>query len=154
MIIALLGFGVDAPAEHIALAKQLGAFIGERKGTLICGGFQGTLAAGASSCLTQGGRIQLIIEQNRLEAVPIPFKPYVHPVANTLLKHQFIASKADVCIAIGGGSGSLNLMLKVLSVGKKAIVIPHLTDTYNELDEVAFLPLNTIFQEIDDSFRN
>ncbi len=150
MIVGLLGFGLNPPEQHLYLANEFGSWLGKQGGTMVCGGFQGTLATGISSCMQNGGFARLILEKDRVLQVPSEWQSLVQYVDDSSMKHQHIAENVSAVIAIGGGPGSLKLMQKAVSSGKKAFVVEGLGNTYEVLSETKVLSLPSIIQQLGD----
>ena len=121
MTVALLGYGINPPEEHLSVAREIGAYLGGVGSSIVCGGYQGTLAAALNLCATAGGKADVVLEAHRITK-DIPKHYQVTAVPNTEVKHQTIALRADVAIAIGGGPGSLRLAERVLKAGKTVFV--------------------------------
>ncbi len=152
MTIALIGYGINPPTVHLALAKELGLALGERKHTLLCGGYQGTLEAGLAACLAKGGKADVALEESRVsEATHSSFR--ITSVTTTKEKHALIAKNTDAAIAIGGGPGSLKLANTILQKGKPLFIWEDLTESYNTLmEEPGVFPVSdftTLFQQLE-----
>ena len=154
MIVGLVGYGLNPPEKHESLAIEFGSWLGKQGGTLVCGGFQGTLAAGVSSCLAHGGTAKLILEKNRTADVPEKWQKLIYSVDDSSLKHQHIAKLTSALIAIGGGPGSLKLMQKAISSGKEAYVVKGLVDTYDGLMNTNVLSLPLIIQQLNNGLND
>jgi len=129
--IALLGYGIDAPEEHLTLAQHIGEWAGKQHYSLACGGFKGTLAAGLNSTIKAGGDGIVILEEDRLSDVPNSSSFNVLPAIDTSSKHKAPAQKCDAAIAIGGGPGSLALAKRIVELEKPLLVISG-TDSHCE----------------------
>jgi predicted Rossmann-fold nucleotide-binding protein len=154
LIVGLLGYGLNPPEEHLSLAIEFGSWLGKQGGTIVCGGFQGTLAAGISACIQNGGFARIILEKDRVLQVPSEWQSFVQPEDDSSMKHQHIAENVSAVIAIGGGPGSLKLMQKAVSSGKKAFIVEGLVDTYDELSELEVFPLASIIQQLNNGLNN
>jgi len=154
LIIGLLGYGLNPPTEHLEYAKQLGLWVGSQNGVLVCGGFQGTLEAGLETCLQQGGSIELYLEKDRVADVPNEWHYFTNIVSDTDEKHQQIAERIDIAVAIGGGKGSRKLIERSILAGREAFIADGLTSTYEGLKSAYTLPFESILQELENRFRN
>lgn len=148
MIVGLLGYGLNPPEQHLLLANQFGTWLGKQGGTVVCGGFNGTLASGISSCLHNGGFARLIVEKNRVLQVPSKWQSLIQSADDSSVKYQQIAENVSAVIAIGGGPGSLKLIQKAVSLGKKAFVVEGLGNTYEVVSETKVLSLPLIIQQL------
>ncbi|GHV71416.1 cytokinin riboside 5'-monophosphate phosphoribohydrolase [Bacteroidia bacterium] len=125
---------------YFQAAKSLGKLLADNRITCINGaGCNGLMAAITDSMLENGGKICGIIPQFMIDkgwihsAIPeVIITPDMHT------RKQLMAQKADACIALPGGVGTLEELLEVitwkqLGLYEKPIVILNTNGFYDDL---------------------
>lgn len=105
------------PQTYYQAAQELGAQIARRGHTLINGaGCSGLMSAATDACRREGGRTvgvipQFMIEQNwqHTQMDELIVTPDMHA------RKQIMAQRADACIALPGGPGTLEELLEIIT---------------------------------------
>jgi uncharacterized protein (TIGR00725 family) len=143
-IIAVLGGG-ECDSQSEAIAEQVGRFIAERHGILICGGMYGVMAGACRGAKEKGGlTIGILPGKHKSECNDFVDVPIVTGMADA--RNVIIARSADAAIAIDGEMGTLSEIAFCLKFGVPVIglqtwsVHPDIThvDTPEEAVERAF----------------
>jgi uncharacterized protein (TIGR00730 family) len=125
---------------YFQAAKDLGKQLADNQITCINGaGCNGLMAALTDGLLENGGKVCGIIPQFMIE------KGWIHPAIQEIIvtpdmhtRKQLMAQKADACIALPGGVGTLEELLEVitwkqLELYKKPIIILNINGFYDDL---------------------
>ena len=121
-------------------AAKLGKLLAENSISCINGGgINGLMAAVSGAVLENGGNVCGIIPQFMLD------RGWIHPSIQDVIitpdmhsRKQTMADKADACIALPGGVGTMEELLEIitwkhLGLYPKPIVILNINDYYNPL---------------------
>jgi uncharacterized protein (TIGR00730 family) len=127
-------------AVYFEAARDLGKQLADHQITCINGaGINGLMAAVTDSLLENGGKVCGIIPQFMID------EGWIHPAIQEVIvtpdmhtRKQLMAQKADACIALPGGVGTLEELLEVitwkqLGLYKKPIIILNINGFYDDL---------------------
>ena len=117
--VAVLGSS-EANKEEIEVAYQVGKFIGENNWILINGGRTGVMEASAKGCLeVKGISVGILPSANFEEGNN--YLSIVIPTSIGFSRNVITAISGDICIIIGGSSGTLTELAYAWNYGKKII---------------------------------
>jgi len=113
--------GDELSAYALEVAEEIGGYIAERKGVLICGGRGGVMEASARGAKQKGG-------------ITIGFLPYEKDSANKFIdiaiptglghiRNFLLVRSADSVIGIAGRWGTLNEISFALNIGKPTVIV-------------------------------
>lgn len=117
--IAVLGSS-EANKQELEVAYQLGKFIGENKWILINGGRTGVMEASAKGCFDVDGISVGILPSGNFEEGN-KYLSIVIPTSIGFSRNVITAISGDICIIIGGSSGTLTELTYAWNYGKKII---------------------------------
>jgi uncharacterized protein (TIGR00725 family) len=106
MQISVIG-GSRCSQKEAELAEQVGAELGKRGITLVCGGLSGVMTAACKGARSAGGTTVGILPGNRREDA----NPYVDiPIVTTVgeARNVIVVCSGEAVIAIGGQYGTLS----------------------------------------------
>ena len=121
MIIAVIGAG-DATAEIAGLAEHVGAELGRRGVTLVCGGLGGVMEAACRGAKSAGGTTIAILPGND----PRDANPWVdYPVCTGLgyARNVAVVKTGRAVIAVGGAYGTLSEIGHALGDGIPVVAL-------------------------------
>jgi uncharacterized protein (TIGR00725 family) len=127
------------------LAEDMGAEIGRRGWTLVCGGLGGVMEGAAKGCMKNGGNTVGSLPGLTNESA----NPYIKVPVPTGLgdgRNLLIVRASDVLVAISGGYGTLSEIALALKMNKKVIGL----QTWNHIQGIRYVsdPLDAV-QEIE-----
>ena len=120
IVVAVVGAGRGATAEHLALAEEVGGRLAAAGAILVCGGLGGVMEAAARGAATAGGLTVGILpgvdaaDGNAHLALAIPTG--LGEARNTL-----VVRSAAAVIAVGGEYGTLSEIAFALKTGTPVI---------------------------------
>ena len=120
MIIAVLGCGSSCEQIILDMAEELGSLIAKGGHTLVCGGLGGVMEKAAEGAKRGGGvTVGVLPGQETKEANPHITVPVATGMG--IARNAIIARTADVCIAVGGGYGTLSEISLSLNLGTPVV---------------------------------
>jgi len=123
----------NASDEVILLAGAVGRLVAERRGTLVCGGLGGAMAAACRGAKEAGGATIGIIPGYDDRAA----NPWVEHVICTGLgqaRNTLVAATGQALIAIGGGWGTLSEIALGLRLGRPVVLLDGWSDLFSSDD--------------------
>lgn len=130
----------QAPDVYVQAARELGEALARRGHTLVNGaGRTGLMGASADACLAAGGRAVGVIPQFMIE------QGWQHDGMTQLLitrdmheRKELMASRADACIALPGGVGTMEELLEIitwkqLGLFLKPVIVLNVAGYYDNL---------------------
>jgi len=115
MIISVIGEGAP-PADIAALAEEVGAELGRRDITLVCGGGRGVMEAACRGAKSTGGTTVGILH----ESDPTTANPWVDipiPTGMGQARNVIVVRSGSAVIAVGGRYGTLSEIGHALKAG-------------------------------------
>jgi len=107
-ILAVLG-GSTASGQEEATAQRVGALAAEAGWTVLTGGGPGVMEAACRGAIEAGGlTIALLPTSSRSESYPNPWVSVPICTGSGSARNLFNVLTADLCVAIGGGPGTLS----------------------------------------------
>ena len=140
LYIGIIGSGICSSAVY-SLAENMGAEIGRRGWTLVCGGLGGVMEGASKGCFENGGLTVGILPGFTKESA----NPYIKVPVPTGLgdgRNLLVVRASDVLVAISGGYGTLSEIAMALKMNKKLIGlqtwkhIEGIRHVYNTVDAV------------------
>ena len=121
--IAVIGQSGQINDQVLAIAEEVGRFIGLKKGILLTGGRDGIMEAASRGANKAGGLVIGILPGDE----PGIANPYVHvPITTGLCFDQrstILIHSADCVIMLAGGNGTLGELSMAYQNGKDTVVI-------------------------------
>ncbi len=119
-IIGVIGQGKDCSPELLQAAEEVGYYIGQRHGILICGGLGGVMEAACYGCKSAGGTtIGVLPGAQKTDANQYVDIPIITGMGEA--RNLIIVRSADALIAIGGKYGTLSEIAFALNFGKPIV---------------------------------
>jgi len=119
--ISVLG-SEKASEKNLKIAEEVGAEIAKAGAALVCGGRGGIMRAAAKGCKKEGGlTIGILPELDKSQSNE--FLEVVLPTSMGYGRNTFVASSADVVIAIDGNYGTLSEVAFALNYERSVVVI-------------------------------
>ena len=119
--IAVIG-GSEASAEVLDLAYRVGAEIGARGATLVCGGRGGVMDAAARGARGRGGHtVGILPGFDHSEA-----NPHIEFVVATGIgeaRNAIVVGSADAVVALAGEGGTLSEIGLALKIGRPLVAL-------------------------------
>ena len=120
MMISVIGAGNGCSQHAYALAEAVGAEIGRRGHTVICGGLNGVMEAVCKGAKSAGGRtIGILPGEDRNAANPYVDTPVVTGLGYA--RNILVALTGQVAIAVDGEYGTLSEIAHALGYNKPVI---------------------------------
>lgn len=119
--ISVLG-SEKADEKAVKAAEELGREIAHAGAVLVCGGRGGVMRAAAKGCKEAGGlTVGILPSLDKSQANE--FLDVVLPTSMGYGRNIFVASAADVVVAVDGNYGTLSEVAFALNYGKPVIVL-------------------------------
>ena len=118
--IAVVGPGLRAGEDELALAEEVGAAVAEAEAGLVCGGLGGTMEAACRGARSRGGLTVGLLPGTERDAAN-GWVVVALPTGLGEARNALVVRAADVLIAVGGGYGTLSEIALALKAGKRVI---------------------------------
>jgi len=116
-VVAVLGGSIAEP-EHLEMAGRVGAMAAEKRWVVLTGGGAGVMAAASRGAVTAGGlTVGVLPVAQETEAYPNPWVMIPLFTGAGSARNAFNVLSADLCVAIGGGAGTLSEIALALKAG-------------------------------------
>ena len=120
-VIAIIGAG-ECSGELYDMAADIGRYIAENGGVVLCGGLGGIMEGAARGAKEAGGTtIGIIPSENKADANK--FIDYVIPSGFGQARNVLIVRSADAIVALPGKFGTLSEMAFALVSGKPIVSV-------------------------------
>ena len=131
--VGVIGAG-ECPDKTYQLARNLGAEIGKKGWTLVCGGLGGVMEAAAKGCTEAGGMTVGILpgleKTSANTYIKIPLPTGLGEGRNLL-----VVRASDVLISVAGGYGTLSEIALALKINKPVIGL----ETWEDIQGVQYV---------------
>ncbi len=119
--VSVVGSGT-ASAELYEKAREVGRLVGERGGTVVCGGRSGVMEAVARGAAEAGGTaIGIMPDEDRKRANE--YLSYSIATGAGHARNLAVVCSGDVVIAVGGEYGTLSEIGLALKVGRPVVAL-------------------------------
>jgi len=116
-ILAVLGAGAAMPQEE-SLAERVGELAARSGWVVLTGGGPGVMAAASRGAVEAGGvTVGVLPTDGPTAAYPNPWVKIRISTGAGMARNAFNVLSADLCVAIGGGAGTLSEIAMALKAG-------------------------------------